>query len=671
MPRRFGDFSWNTPDTGDVPAKQASRRSARRRAVQSPRASRLPVVEVHGVELHAVTEAQAIDFILAELDDGRGGMVVTPNLDYIRRCNKDLHFAAMVSEADLAVADGMPVIWASRLMGTPLPERVAGSNLITSLNGAAARHGRRVYFLGGAPGAAEGAIKVLREKFPTLNIVGSHCPQMGFEKSERLWEEMEQDILAAQPDIIWVALGAPKQEFTIARLRTKLPKAWFLGVGVSFSFLAGQVQRAPKWMQKVGLEWAHRLVQEPGKLWKRYLLSGVPFALSMLGAAACKGVPTRINRWRFPAELAATEDVIDGDTNGSTKAADAANPEATAVSGTSSAGSNGMPSGLTPLSATAPRTTRVSGEHSVEQILQRLKAMILLGGSVRPSPLSAATGRSVLDLPLDENGSLMNYWLAQAQDVAKLAGQERLPVRVLVNHASREPTTAAENYFGSFRVERDLSEYRGTGGVLRDVAADYADDDFLLVANACQILLDPLPAIVSALAKQGGDINLVAHDDGTPTGIQLLRCKTLREIAHNGYHDLKEQALPKIASAFDVRAMRRRRPTGLPIRTLEDYLQALRLYHRRRAGKPLVTDPLAEDWSPAFSLVEPGAKVSPNARVHDSVVLNGATVEAGAVLVRSLVCGDAAVRTDRTVVDQYVTAAPRPSPGPVPIAATW
>ncbi|HEX8910823.1 MAG TPA: WecB/TagA/CpsF family glycosyltransferase, partial [Humisphaera sp.] len=288
-----------------MPANRASRRSPRRRAVQSPRASRLPVVEIHGVELHAITERQSIDFILDELDDGRGGTVATVNLDYIRRCNRDLQFAAMVSEADLAVADGMPLIWASKLRGSPLPERVAGSNLITSLNGAAAKRGRKVYLLGGSPGAAEGAAKVLREKFPDITIVGIDCPPMGFERSERLWDEMEQPLVAAQPDIVWVALGAPKQEYTIARLRGKLPNAWYLGVGNSFSFLAGQVQRAPKWMQKTGLEWAHRLVQEPGKLWKRYLLAGVPFALGLLGNAAYEGVPNRLHRWRHGPRQAA------------------------------------------------------------------------------------------------------------------------------------------------------------------------------------------------------------------------------------------------------------------------------------------------------------------------------------------------------------------------------
>jgi N-acetylglucosaminyldiphosphoundecaprenol N-acetyl-beta-D-mannosaminyltransferase len=656
--------------------------------VQSRRTTDLPVVEIAGVELHAITEQQTVEHIIAELADGRGGFVVTPNLDHLHRCGKDLQFHALVSEADLAVPDGMPLIWASRLQGTPLPERVAGSNLISSLNAAAAANGRSVFLLGGSPGAAEGAACVLQERYPGIRIAGIHVPPMGFERSKTLWGEMEAALTAAKPDIVWVALGAPKQERAIARLRPLVPGAWWLGVGNSFSFLAGQVQRAPTWMQRSGLEWCHRLVQEPGKLWKRYIVSGIPFAVRILTGAAGRGVPNRIAAWRYGRhERSATPTDPTADI-ASPGGASAAHPAAAEV-----------PTAATPVwppatkmlrvptpspllsevawadatgAAAAAPPTRVGRvvTHSVDHILKRLRGLILLGGSVRPSPLSAAAGRSVLDLPLDVNGSILNFWLAQGLEVADMAGLEKLPVRVLVNHASREPTSAADRYFGTFRVERDLSEYRGTAGVLRDVAADYADDDFILVANACQVLLDPLTAITAALARQGGDVNLVAHDDGTPSGVQLLACKTVRHINAAGYHDMKEQALPGIAAQFDVRVMRRRRPTGLPIRTLEDYLQALRLYHRRRAGKPIVTDPLAEDWAPAFSLVEAGATVSPAARVHDSVVLAGATVEPGAVLVRSLVCGEAAVRSDRTVVDQYVTAAPR-LPNPVPVAATW
>ncbi|MDB5295077.1 MAG: putative glycosyltransferase [Phycisphaerales bacterium] len=707
MFRRYDEPSWEGEVAGPS-ARQTSRRPARRRAVQSPRAARLPVVDIEGVELHAITEAHVIEHILAELDDGRGGMVCTVNLDYLYRCRRDLQFDALVSEADLAVPDGMPVLWAGRLQGDRVPERVAGSNLITTLNAAAAARGRSIFLLGGSPGAADGAAAVLRAKFPHLRIAGIHVPPMGFEHSEKLWAELEQAITAAAPDIVWVALGAPKQERTTVRLRSALPRAWWLGVGNSFSFLAGQTPRAPRWMQRTGLEWVHRLVHEPSKLWKRYLVSGVPFALRLLAAAAYRGVPNRLGRPKqsgtdvpetgaaavahspaaaphasAPEPAAATASLVARDV------AVALPVGATLTAGDALAsGGDREPAAIAALLATdpvlvsdavashvpapQPQASRAARgtTHSVDDILKRLRALILLGGAVRPSPLSAATGRSVLDMPLDdEHGSLLNFWLAQGGEVARLAGLDKLPVRVLVNRAAREPVSAADKYFGTFRVEKDLSEYRGTAGVLRDVTADYADDDFVLVANACQVLLDPLAAITAALAKQGGDVNLVAHDDGTPSGVQLLACKTVRHINTAGYHDMKEQAMPGIAARFDVRVMRRRRPTGLPIRGLEDYLRALRLHHRRRAGKSMTTDPLAEDWSPAFALVEPGARVSPGARIHDSVVLDGASIEAGAVVVRSLVCGEAAVRADQTTVDRYVTAAPRMMP--MPVAAAW
>ena len=290
--------------------------------------------------------------------------------------------------------------------------------------------------------------------------------------------------------------------------------------------------------------------------------------------------------------------------------------------------------------------------------LSRLKALVLLGGSVRPTALGLATGRSVLDLPLDEDGSVFNGWLDQAKELAASLVLGSLPVRVMVNQNSPEPSSADPRHFGAFRVERDLSEYRGTGGVLRDLARDYDDDDLVLVANAAQILMDPLPAIVSALHRRGGDVTVVSHEDGTPSGMMLLACKTLRQVAETGYVDMKEQALPEIARGFDVRVLERRRPTGVPIRTLEDYIQALRYHHRRKAGKRAAVDPLAEDWNPTFSLIEPGAQVDPTSRVHDSVVLKDAVVEAGAVLVRSVVCPGGVLRRDKTAVETFVTRAP-------------
>src|SRR5204863_7316900 len=135
-----------------------------------PRSARLPSIRLHGVELHAITERHCIEHILDELDAGHGGVVVTPNLDHLRRCTKDMSFGALVAEADLVVADGMPLIWASRLQRTPLPQRVAGSDLISTLSAAAAGRGRSIFLLGGMPGTADAAADVLRRSSPNLNV---------------------------------------------------------------------------------------------------------------------------------------------------------------------------------------------------------------------------------------------------------------------------------------------------------------------------------------------------------------------------------------------------------------------------------------------------------------------------------------------------------------------
>src|SRR5688500_15067636 len=184
--------------------------------------------------------------------------------------------------------------------------------------------------------------------------------------------------------------------------------------------------------------------------------------------------------------------------------------------------------------------------------LARLRALVLLGGSVRSSALSEACDRSVLDLPLDADGSIFNHWLTQATELARYAGLEKLPVRVMVNRNAIEPVSAAPVHYGRFRVERDLSEYRGTGGVLRDLASDYADDDLVLICNAQQVLLDPLAALATALDKKAGDFTIVAHNDGTPSGVMLASCKTLRMIPETGFVDLKEQALALIAQQYEV-----------------------------------------------------------------------------------------------------------------------
>lgn len=212
--------------------------------------------------------------------------MITPNLDHLRRADTDGEFRQMLSEAEVVVADGMPLIWASRLQGTPLPERVAGSSLVWSLAEAACKAGRSLYLLGGDPGVAALASSVLVERYPGLRIAGTDCPEVGFDKNPGRIDEVVKKILEAQPDIVYVGLGSPKQERLIRQVRVGLPHVWWLGVGISLSFIAGEVRRASGWVQKMGLEWLHRLLQEPGRLGKRYLVHGLPFAVRLLATAA-------------------------------------------------------------------------------------------------------------------------------------------------------------------------------------------------------------------------------------------------------------------------------------------------------------------------------------------------------------------------------------------------
>lgn len=244
--------------------------------------SNLKAIALHGVKLHVVTERQAIESILDALDESRGGWVITINLDILRRLSRDAEFAGLCEGTTLRVADGMPLVWASRLQGTPLPERVAGSAMTLSLTESAAQRGRSIYLCGGVPGVNEKAANVMVQKFPGLKIAGMDCPAFGFEKDEAQIQAIIARLVEARPDIVYVALGSPKQEQLIRRMIGAWPGAWYVGVGISFSFVAGDVKRAPQWMQKVGLEWVHRLVQEPRRLAKRYLVDGLPFAGALL-----------------------------------------------------------------------------------------------------------------------------------------------------------------------------------------------------------------------------------------------------------------------------------------------------------------------------------------------------------------------------------------------------
>jgi N-acetylglucosaminyldiphosphoundecaprenol N-acetyl-beta-D-mannosaminyltransferase len=229
---------------------------------------------------------QLLDYLFESLSQERGGWLVTANLDFLRRFVHDPAARDVYAGADLRVADGMPLVWASYLQGTPLPERVAGSSLLIPLCQRAAREGRSVYLLGGDPGVAELAGARLSDAAPGLRIAGHMAPSISAQVSEADVAPMREALLAARPAIVLVAFGSPKQERVIASLRAALPEAWWIGVGISFSFLAGHVARAPVLLQNIGLEWAHRLAQEPERLFRRYVFENIPFALELFGRVA-------------------------------------------------------------------------------------------------------------------------------------------------------------------------------------------------------------------------------------------------------------------------------------------------------------------------------------------------------------------------------------------------
>ncbi len=239
-------------------------------------------VAVDSVGLCPLTEVEVVAHVRGEWVAGRGGSIITANVDIIRAAAHDGELAALVNSAPLVVADGMPVVWAARLAGNEIPERVTGSSLVFSLAEAAAVDGRSVFVLGGDPGVPDAAGSVLRARFPGLRVVGTAAPPFGFENTAQGMAEVVAAVTAVVPNLVLVGLGFPKQERTIQRLREALPHAWFLGCGAGIPMAAGRLRRAPGVMQRLGMEWLHRLALEPRRLARRYLLDDLPFALVLL-----------------------------------------------------------------------------------------------------------------------------------------------------------------------------------------------------------------------------------------------------------------------------------------------------------------------------------------------------------------------------------------------------
>lgn len=239
-----------------------------------------------GLDFHRFTEAQVVEHIVTASRAGRGGWVATPNIDICRQVQHDEALHRLVASASLVVPDGMPLIWAAKLVREPLPERVTGASLIFSLTEAAARQQRSIYLLGGAPGVPERAGEELQRRYPGLLVAGTDAPPVGFDADPQGITAVHANLAATAPDIVYVGLGFPKQERLIARLAPFFPATWFISCGAAIPFAANALPRAPQWMQSAGLEWAFRLLSEPRRLYRRYLLHDLPFAARLLAASA-------------------------------------------------------------------------------------------------------------------------------------------------------------------------------------------------------------------------------------------------------------------------------------------------------------------------------------------------------------------------------------------------
>ena len=228
-----------------------------------------PPIAILGVPFDNLTTAEAIELIGRMVESRRAHYLVTANVDFLVQAQTDVELRRILFDAHLVLCDGTPLIWASRWLGNPLPERVAGSDLVPLLLRVAAEKKYRVFLLGATPESAAQAVANLREKHPGLPLAGHYSPPFN-KLLEMDHEEISRRILAAKPDLLFVSFGCPKQEKWIAMHYRALGVPVSVGVGATIDFLAGQVRRAPRWMQRTGTEWIFRVLQEPRRLFARY-----------------------------------------------------------------------------------------------------------------------------------------------------------------------------------------------------------------------------------------------------------------------------------------------------------------------------------------------------------------------------------------------------------------
>lgn len=213
-----------------------------------------------------------------------GGVVFTPNVDHLIKLQKDAEFYRVYSEADYRVCDSQLLMFASHFLGHPLREKISGSDLFPQFYQRYRNDNRvKIFFLGGLDGVAYKARENVNQKVGRNMVVGSYCPPLGFEEDESECQKIIDLINASGATVVAVGLGAPKQEKWIYKYKSQLKKVkTFFAIGATIDFEAGNIQRAPAWMSASGLEWLYRLLLEPKRLWKRYLVEDLSFFILIL-----------------------------------------------------------------------------------------------------------------------------------------------------------------------------------------------------------------------------------------------------------------------------------------------------------------------------------------------------------------------------------------------------
>lgn len=240
-------------------------------------------VNICGIEIDKFSLNQVLDITTQHVLSGtKPEYIVTPNAQHILTLQNDTYFRKIYREALLVVPDGVSLLWAAKFLRTPLNGRVNGTDLFERLCMIAVEKELKVFFLGGRPGAAELAQQTLQKRNPNLNVVGTFCPSYGFESNLAELALINTLIKSTSPHILFVGLGAPKQEYWIHENYKDLGIPISLGIGVSFELVADMVTRAPLWMQKGGFEWLFRLVVEPRRLWQRYIIGNPLFIFLVL-----------------------------------------------------------------------------------------------------------------------------------------------------------------------------------------------------------------------------------------------------------------------------------------------------------------------------------------------------------------------------------------------------